>query len=253
MGIVVARRVLIDRTGGYFIVDFFFQHVPASGSILNAAAIMFGGLAGLMLHSRLSQRYVAITFQGLGLLTLFLGFFMAQRTQSILIMAFSMVGGSLLGEWFDLDKRLNDLAEWTKEKIRSKNEKFTEGFVAASLLFCVGSMAILGAIEEGMGAFPRLFVTKSLMDGMASAAMAASLGTGVVFSSIPVLLYQGGLTLLAEVVQRVMSAPVIEEVSAVGGLMLLGIGISILEIKRIKVVNMLPALVLAGVLASFFR
>jgi len=234
-------------------VDFFFQHVPASGSVLNAAAIVLGGLAGLMLHSRLSQRFITITFQGLGLFTLFLGFVMAQRTQSVLIMVFSIVGGSLLGEGLDLDRRLNSLADWTKEKIRSKNEKFTEGFVAASLLFCVGSMAILGAIEEGMGEFPRLFVTKSFMDLMASAAMAASLGIGVVFSAFPVLIYQGGLTFLAEGVQRVMSPEVIEEVSAIGGLLLLGIGLSILEIKRIKVVNMLPALLLAGILASFFR
>lgn len=234
-------------------MDFFFQHVPVSGSVLNAAAIVLGGLAGLLLHSRLSQRFITITFQGLGLFTLFLGFLMAQRTQSVLIMVFSIVGGSLLGEWFDLDKRLNRLAEWTKAKIRSKNEKFTEGFVAASLLFCVGSMAILGAIEEGMGEYPRLFITKSFMDLMASAAMGASLGAGVVFSAFPVLVYQGSLTLLAEGVQRVMSPQVIEEVSAVGGLMLLGIGLAILEIKRVKVINMLPALLLAGVFASFFR
>lgn len=234
-------------------MDFFFQHVPVFGSVLNAAAIVLGGLAGLLLHSRLSQRFITITFQGLGLFTLFLGFLMAQRTQSVLIMVFSIVGGSLLGEWFDLDKRLNGLAEWTKAKIRSKNEKFTEGFVAASLLFCVGSMAILGAIEEGMGEYPRLFITKSFMDLMASAAMGASLGAGVVFSAFPVLVYQGSLTLLAEGVQRVMSPQVIEEVSAVGGLMLLGIGLAILEIKRVKVINMLPALLLAGVLASFFR
>ncbi len=234
-------------------MDFFFQHVPVSGSVLNAAAIVLGGLAGLLLHSRLSQRFITITFQGLGLFTLFLGFLMAQRTQSVLIMVFSIVGGSLLGEWFDLDKRLNRLAEWTKAKIRSKNEKFTEGFVAASLLFCVGSMAILGAIEEGMGEYPRLFITKSFMDLMASAAMGAYLGAGVVFSAFPVLVYQGSLTLLAEGVQRVMSPQVIEEVSAVGGLMLLGIGLAILEIKRVKVINMLPALLLAGVLASFFR
>ncbi len=234
-------------------MDFFFQHVPVSGSVLNAAAIALGGLVGLLLHSRLSQRFITITFQGLGLFTIFLGFLMAQRTQSVLIMVFSIVGGSLLGEWFDLDKRLNNLAEWTKGKIRSKNEKFTEGFVAASLLFCVGSMAILGAIEEGMGEYPKLFITKSFMDLMASAAMGASLGVGVVFSAFPVLIYQGALTLLAEGVQRVMSPEVIAEVSAVGGLMLLGIGLAILEIKRIKVINMLPALVFAGILASFFR
>lgn len=233
-------------------MDFFFAHVPASGSVLNAFAITIGSLAGIALHSRLPQRFVSITFQGLGLLTLFLGVFMAQRTQNFLVMAFSIVGGSMIGEYLDLDKGLNRLGEWTKEKIRSKNEKFTEAFTASSLLFCVGSMAILGAIEEGMGEFPRLLVTKSLMDGMASAAMAASMGTGVLFSAVPVLIYQAGMTFLAGTVRTVMTQSVIDEVSAVGGLMLLGIGLSILEIKSVKVINMLPALVVAGILASFF-
>lgn len=233
-------------------MDFFFSNVPASGSILNALAIVAGSLAGLALHSRLPEKYTSITFQGLGLLTLFLGVHMAQRTQSFLVMAFSIVGGALLGEFLDLDGGLNRIGEWTKEKIRSKNEKFTEAFVASSLLYCVGSMAILGAIEEGLGEFPKLFVTKSLMDGMASAAMAASMGPGILFSAVPVLLYQGGMTLLAGAVQSVMTGPVVDEVSAVGGLLLLGIGFNILEIKKIKVVNMLPALLFAGVLASFF-
>ncbi|MGI6784063.1 MAG: DUF554 domain-containing protein [Aminivibrio sp.] len=233
-------------------MDSFFSGVPAAGSILNALAIVAGSLAGIALHSRLPERYTSITFQGLGLLTLFLGVHMAQRTGSFLVMAFSIVGGALLGEFFDLDGKLNRLGDWTRRKIRSKNEKFTEAFVAASLLYCVGSMAILGAIEEGLGDFPRLFVTKSLMDGMASAAMAASIGPGVLFSAVPVLLYQGGMTLLAGTVQSVMTGPVVDEVCAVGGLLLLGIGLNILEIKKIKAVNMLPALLFAGVLASLF-
>ncbi len=231
---------------------FFLDHIPAAGSVLNSAAILIGSLAGLAFRSRLPQRYVAITFQGLGLLTVFLGVFMAQKTHNFLILAFSIVIGSLAGEFLDLDRQTNRLAEWTKAKIRSKNEKFTEGFMAATLLFCVGSMAILGAIEEGMGGTPRLFITKSLMDGMASAALAASLGAGVLFSALPVLLYQGGMTLLASTVQTVMTQPVIDEVSAAGGLLLIGIALSVLEIKSLKVINMLPALLAAGILASFF-
>ncbi|MDD4020378.1 MAG: DUF554 domain-containing protein [Synergistales bacterium] len=234
-------------------VDFFFSHIPAAGSILNATAIVVGSLAGLILHSRLPRRFTAITFQGLGLLTIFLGIFMAQRTQSFLVMAFSIVGGAITGEFFELEDRLNRLGEWTKARIRSKNEKFTEAFVASSLLFCVGSMAILGAIEEGLGGFPRLYVTKSLMDLMGSAAMAASMGVGVLFSAVPLLIYQGGMTLLAGTVQTVMTQPVVDEVSAVGGLILLGIGISILEIKKIKAINMLPALIYAGILAAVFQ
>ena len=233
-------------------MNFFFDQIPAAGSIVNAAAVVLGSLVGLAFHSRLPQRYIGITFHGLGLLTLFLGVFMAQKTQNFLILAFSIVIGSLAGEFLDLDRQMNRLAEWTKAKIRSKNEKFTEGFMASSLLFCVGSMAILGALEEGMGGFPRLYITKSLMDGMASVALAASLGIGVLFSAIPVLLYQGGMTLLAGTVQTVMTQPVIDEVSAAGGLLLIGIALSVLEIKTLKVINMLPALLAAGILAYFF-
>ncbi|MDI9370454.1 MAG: DUF554 domain-containing protein [Synergistaceae bacterium] len=233
-------------------MDLFFKCVPASGALLNAAAIIVGGLAGLILHSRLSDRYVEITFQGLGLFTLMLGFQMALKTQSAIIMVFSIVGGSLMGEWMDLESRLDDLAEWTKRRIRSKNERFTEGFVAASLLFCVGSMAILGAIEEGTGGFPQLYITKSFMDLMAAAAMGASLGVGVVFSALPVLLYEGTLTLLAEAAQRLMSPQAVDEITAIGGLMMLGIGFGILGIKKMRVVNMLPALAVTLLLTTLF-
>ncbi|MFA7620578.1 MAG: DUF554 domain-containing protein [Aminobacteriaceae bacterium] len=233
-------------------MGFFFQYVPVAGALLNAAAVIIGGLAGVMLRSRLSDRYIEITFQGLGLFTLMLGFQMALKTQSVIIMVFSIVGGALLGEWMDLERRLNGLANWTKQRIRSENERFTEGFVAASLLFCVGSMAILGAIEEGTGGYPQLFITKSFMDLMASAAMGASLGVGVVFSALPILVYEGTLTLLAEAAQRLMSPQVINEITAVGGLMMLGIGFGILEIKSVRVVNMLPALAVTLLLTTLF-
>ena len=233
-------------------MDFFLNHIPASGSLLNSLAIVIGSLAGLALHSRLSQRYVAISFQGLGLLSLFLGLFMAQHTKNFLLMAVSIVAGGLAGEYLDLEARLNSMGEWIKGRIGSKNEKFTEAFMASSLLFCVGSMAILGALEQGLGGYPSLFVTKSLMDVTASAAMAASMGVGVLFSSVPVLLYQGGMTLLAGAARTIMTGPVIDEITAVGGLLLLGISLSILEIKKVKAVNMLPALLFAGVLSYFF-
>ena len=174
---------------------------------------------------------------------------MIQTTEKILVVGASTGGTEALREF--LEAMPADAPGIVI--VQHMPEKFTEAFVASSLLFCVGSMAILGAIEEGMGEFPRLFVTKSLMDGMASAAMAASMGPGIVFSALPVLLYQGGMTFLAGTVQTVMTPAVIDEVSAVGGLLLLGIGLSILEIKRVKAVNMLPALLLAGILASFFR
>jgi uncharacterized membrane protein YqgA involved in biofilm formation len=138
-----------------------------------------------------------------------------------------------------------------KRRIGSRDDKFVEGFVTTSLLFCTGSMAILGAIEEGLGGFPNLLMAKSLLDGIASIALAASLGAGVLLASVPLFLYQGALTLFAGALQSARSEPLINEVSAVGGLLLLGLGISILEIKAIRVVNMLPSLLLALLLAAF--
>jgi hypothetical protein len=177
---------------------------------------------------------------------------MATKTQNFLILIFSIVGGSLLGELCDLDGVLHRLAEGVKRRIGSRDDKFVEGFVTTSLLFCTGSMAILGAIEEGLGGFPNLLMAKSLLDGIASIALAASLGAGVLLASVPLFLYQGALTLFAGALQSTLSEPLINEVSAVGGLLLLGLGISILEIKAIRVVNMLPSLLLALLLGLLF-
>lgn len=131
-------------------------------------------------------------------------------------------------------------------------DRFAEGMVAAFLLFCMGSMTVLGAIEEGLGKAPNLLLAKSVLDGFASIALAAAFGIGVAFSVIPLLVYQGGLTLLAGAAEKVLSEAIVTEVSAVGGLLLIGLGISLLEIKRVKVLNMLPALVFAALLAWAF-
>ena len=132
--------------------------------------------------------------------------------------------------------------------MKFKNEKFTEGLLTAFLLYCMGSLTILGAIEEGMGGSPKLLLIKSMMDGVSSIALASGLGIGVVFSAIPLLIYQGGITLLAMGFGEFFPPVFVTELSAVGGILLIGLGISILEIKKIKVMNMLPALVMIIVL-----
>jgi uncharacterized membrane protein YqgA involved in biofilm formation len=240
------------HSGEDFFMTAFLEHIPALGSFTNAIAVLLGGILGLSAHSKLPERFSTITFQAIGLFTLFLGIHMATKTQNFLILIFSIVGGSLLGELCDLDGALHRLAEEVKHRIGSRNDKFVEGFVTTSLLFCTGSMAILGAIEEGLGGFPNLLMAKSLLDGIASIALAASLGAGVLLASVPLFLYQGALTLFAGALQSTLSEPLINEVSAVGGLLLLGLGISILEIKAIRVVNMLPSLLLALLLGLLF-
>ena len=222
------------------------------GTLVNTGAVIAGSIVGLLIHAHLPDRLTRIAFQGIGLFTLFIGMKMAFETNSLLILIFSMVLGSILGELIDLDKHLGKLSEKLKVKLKSKNEKFTEGLITAFLLWCMGSMTILGAMEEGFGDPPNLLLAKSVLDGFSSMALAASMGIGVMFAAIPLLIYQGGLTLLASSLRDVLADPVIAEMTAVGGLLLIGLGINILEIKKLKILNMLPALVIAVVLALVF-
>jgi uncharacterized membrane protein YqgA involved in biofilm formation len=177
---------------------------------------------------------------------------MALKMEHMLLCVLSLLVGGLLGELFRLDVQLDKLSGWVKQKAKIKNERFSEGFISTSLLFCVGAMAILGSIEEGSGQHPNLLLTKSVMDGFSAVAFAAAFGVGVIFSSVPVLIYQGMLTLLVMQFGSLLSASIINELSAVGGVMLIGIGINLLDLKHIKVVNLLPALIFVGVFVWSF-
>jgi len=222
------------------------------GTLVNAGAIIAGGILGIFFRSKFPERYVKITFQAIGLFTLFLGVSMALKGRELLIIIFSMVLGGIFGEWMQLDKRINSLGESLKSRLKSKQGNFAEGMVTAFLLYCMGSLTILGAIEEGLGNPPNLLMAKSLLDGVSAIALAAALGYGVLFSIIPLLIYQGGLTLLTYTLGNYFNQLIIDELTAVGGLMLLGLGLSILEIKKINVTNFLPALVVVVVLGYLF-
>jgi len=222
------------------------------GTLVNVGAVVAGSLIGLVIHRRMPEKITKLVFQAIGLFTLFLGFTMAGKTSNYLIMIFSLVIGSIIGELLNIEKQINRLSDWLKAKSGSSNTKFSEGFLTSFLLFCMGSMTILGAIEEGMGGNPDLLLAKSVMDGFSSIALAAAMGIGVLFSAIPLLIYQGGLTLFAGYLQDYLTTPMINELSAVGGVILIGLGINVLEIKQIRVINMVPALLVAVLLAWYF-
>jgi len=211
-----------------------------------------GSSIGLLIHSRLPRRITTIVFQGIGLFTLFLGITMAMKTGNFLVMIFSIVLGGIAGELLDVDGRMTRMSDYLKKRIRLKSERFSEGLVTAFLIFCMGSMSILGPIEEGLGKPPNILLAKSLLDAFSSMALAASLGVGVLFSVIPLVLYQGGITLAASYVQSFFTNVLINELTAVGGILLIGLGINILEIKNLKILNMLPSLVIVVILAYFF-
>jgi len=244
----------------FFILPILYQE-KMFGTIINAIAVVIGSFLGLILRSKLPKRITNTAFHGVGLFTIILGIIMAIKTSNILIMIVSIVIGALVGEIIDIDKWINIFGEWLKKNFKVKNERFSEGFITAFLLYCIGSMTILGAIgsmtilgaiEEGLGGTPNLLVAKSVLDGFSSIILAATMGIGVLFSFIPLLLFQGGLTLLASNMQNILTGSIINELSAVGGILLLGLGITILDIKKIKILNMLPSLIIVVILTYFF-
>jgi uncharacterized membrane protein YqgA involved in biofilm formation len=214
------------------------------GTFVNVIAVLVGSSLGLLLNKSLPERYIKIFFQVMGIFTIFLGISMALKSTHILHMVMALIAGSLVGEALNLQSGMERFGEWLKQKIKFKSDKFTDGLLTAFLLYCVGSMTIIGAFEEGMGGSPKLLLIKSLMDGVSSIALASGLGIGVMFSVVPLIIFQGGLTLLAMLFGDFFPGIMITELTAVGGILLIGLGIDILEIKKIKVMNMLPALIM---------
>lgn len=212
------------------------------GTIVNAATVTIGASIGLVIKKHLPQRIVSIVFQAIALFTVFIGVKMALVSTHILIMILSLVVGGLTGELLRLEENVEKLVNRFKTRFKFKNQQFTEGLLTAFLLFCAGSMSFIGAIEDGIHHDPTLLLTKSVMDGFSSVILAAGLGIGVLFSVVLLVLYQGSLTLLAAWLGQFVSTPIINEISAVGGILLIGLGISILELKKIKVLNLLPAI-----------
>lgn len=222
------------------------------GTLINVAAVIIGSLIGLMIKQKLPPKIITILFQVMGLFTLVLGISMSLKTEHFLIVIASLVVGAVIGEWIDLDKYMNRWSVSLKERLKIGNEKFTDGLITAFLLYCMGAMTILGAIEEGVEGSYDILLMKSLMDGVSSIALASGLGIGVLFSSIPLLVYQGGLTLFSSVIGEHFTEAIINDLSATGGILLIGLGINILEIKKLKIINMVPALVIVVILSYLF-
>jgi len=222
------------------------------GSIVNALAIIGGSLIGCWLQSRFPERIRTIVFQGLGLCVLLIGIQMALKVENILIVIFAVLLGGVTGEIMRLDTLFERLGNRFKKLIGSKNAKFTDGLITASLIYCIGAMAIIGSLEEGIRGDTTVLFTKSILDGFASVALAASYGSGVLFSFIPVLIYQGAMTVGAGYFQQHFSELMISQVTACGGLLIIGIAINLLELTEIKLANLLPALGYVVVLTFFF-
>jgi len=222
------------------------------GTLVNTAAVIAGGIAGLLLKKKMPDRVKKIYFQAIGLFTMALGISMVASIQHILIVVISLAIGSLIGEWINLEKLTVHWSEKLKKRFKFGNETFSEGLISSFLLFCVGSMTILGAIQEGTGGSPDLLYTKSLMDFFSAILLASAFGIGVAFSAIPLFIFQGLLTLLAMGASHFFTEIIILGITNIGGILLLGLGINILEIKKIKIMNMLPSLLLVVIFLWIF-
>jgi uncharacterized membrane protein YqgA involved in biofilm formation len=224
------------------------------GTYVNVVAVVIGSLIGLVLHQRFPEQLKRIGFQAIGLCVLVLGTGMALKTANflILILIFSLLLGAFSGEALGLDRHIEQFGEWLKARIGSRNDQFSEGLVSAFLLYCMGAMTVIGAIEDGLNNNPSILFAKSLMDGCASVALASTFGVGVLLSALPLFLYQGGITLAAASAKAFFTEPLITELSAVGGVILMGLGIPLLDLKEIRVVNFLPALLVVIILVHVF-
>ncbi len=222
------------------------------GTLVNTAAVIVGGAIGLLLKKNMPQRITTIYFQAVGLFTLAIGISMVVKMDHILIVVASMALGSLLGEWLNIEAGAEKLSEYLKKKFRIGSDKFSEGLITAFLLFCIGSMTILGTIQEGTGGSSDLLFTKSLMDFFSSILLASAFGFGVIISAIPLFIFQTILTLIAMYAGRLFTPEIIQGLTSVGGILLIGLGINILEIKKLRIMNMLPALVVVALLLWWF-
>ena len=222
------------------------------GSIVNAFAIIGGSVLGCWLQSHFPERIRTIVFQGLGLSVLLIGIQMALKTEDTILVIFAILLGGITGEILRLDTLFERLGNRFKKLIGSKNAKFTEGLITASLVYCIGAMAIIGPLEEGIRGDTTVLFTKSILDGFASIAFAATYGSGVLFSFIPVLLYQGTLTLGANFFQQYFSDMMIAQITGCGGLLIIGIGINLLELTEIRMANLLPSLAYVVILTAIF-
>ena len=221
------------------------------GTLVNVIAIIAGALVGRYLGHLLPEKMRRTIMAGLGLAVIVIGMKLALQTEQPLIVIGSLLFGGIIGELLSIEARLENWGHRLQDRFKDAGN-VAEAFVTASLLYCIGAMAIMGSIQDGLGGEPTILYAKSALDAIASIALASTLGIGVIFSVIPVLVYQGAITLAAGSAQRFLTDAVISEMNAVGGLLILAIGLDILGIKRLPIGNLLPGIFVAAALVWIF-
>ncbi len=220
------------------------------GTLINVVAVIVGSAIGLLLQDSFPESIKTIIFQAIGLGILLIGIMMSLKLPDglLLHLIFSLIIGGIIGQLIGLDVVFSNMGDNLKASLNITEEGFTQGLITAFLIFCIGSMTIVGAIEEGISGKKELLLVKSLLDGITSIALASSFGIGVLFSVIPLLIFQGGITLLAKQAQRFFDEKMVQALSATGGLLIVALSINILQLGKLTIENLLPSIVVIGVL-----
>lgn len=211
------------------------------GTVVNVIAIIIGSILGIVLKNGIKDEYKNTIMDGIGLVVIVIGIMSSIKSDNIILVIASIVLGTLIGEIVGIEERLDNLGNKMGKSFGSGDSDFSKAFITSSLVFCVGAMAIVGALEAGLSGNNETLYAKSVLDGISALIFASTLGIGVAFSSILVFLYQGSITFLAYYLKDILTTGVIVEMSAVGGVLIMAIGMNILSIKKLKVGNMLPA------------
>lgn len=219
------------------------------GTIVNAIAIIVGSLIGLKIKHGLKENYKNIIMQSIPLCVIFIGAAstlsgLSDKNSNPILFIISLVIGGIIGEWLNIEGKLEYLGLKLQNKMKTTDNNIAKGFVTSTLIFCVGTMAILGALESGLKGNHNMLFAKAVLDGITSIILTSSMGIGVAFSAIAVFLYQGSIALFSSVIAPYISQDILREISIVGGILIFSIALTMLEIKKIKTGNLLPAIII---------
>ncbi|MEI3597830.1 MULTISPECIES: DUF554 domain-containing protein [unclassified Oceanobacillus] len=228
------------------------------GTIVNGLLIVIGSIFG-MFFTRIPEKYKETVMHGIGLAVILIGLQMAFSTENIVIVLISLLFGAIIGEFFRIEDALNRLGMWLGSKFTTKDDTISvsQGFITGTMIFCIGAMAIIGALDSGIRGDHEVLITKGIIDGFTALVLTTTLGFGVLFSVIPLILYQGAITLFATQIEKWVPEAMLEglilEITSVGGLLIVAIGLNLLKIKEIRVANLMPALLLVVLIYYAFQ
>lgn len=225
------------------------------GTLVNAACIAIGAIVGRFLQN-IPEKVKETVMSGIGLAVAVMGLQMTFKSEQYLIVILSLVIGAVIGEWIDIEKHLNALGKWIESKMKqTEGTSISQGFVTATLIFCIGAMSILGALDSGIRNDHTVLITKAIIDGFTAIILSSTLGIGVLFSAIPIILYEGVIALLATQIDQWIPSGLMDmfiaEMTATGGLMIAVIGLNIMGLTKIRAANLLPGILVVGIFVSF--